>query len=120
MQEQAAAINKPLPKPIAAPTPINVSEPEAEEPEYTPLDAALDQISGLQSELVIARMGDIPEEQKTQAAERFVELEAYIKTLEAALKAVTNSRDQLMEENSQMKRQMAMQRKEIDKLKKTS
>ena len=114
MQEQAAAINKPLPRPAAKPAPV--VETEAEAPDYTELDAARDLISGLQSELVVARMGDIPEDQKAQAAERIAVQDAYIKTLEATLKAVTNSRDCLIEERAQMMRQMAMQRKEIGKL----
>lgn len=114
-EEQAAAIHKPAPK--AAPA---VVEPEIEAPpEYTELDAAHDQISELQAELVVARMGDIPEEEKQQAAGLIAELHAEIKTLNASLKAAYLSRDQLMEENAQMKRQMAMQRREIDKLKST-
>ena len=95
-------------------------EPEIEAPpEYTELDAAHDQISELQAELVVARMGDIPEEEKQQAAGLIAELHAEIKTLNASLKAAYLSRDQLLEENAQMKRQMAMQRREIDKLKST-
>ena len=55
-EEQAAAIHKPAPKPAPA-----VVEPEIEAPpEYTELDAAHDQISELQAELVVARMGEIP------------------------------------------------------------
>ena len=114
MQEQAAAISKPTPRPAAKPAPV--VEPEEEAPDYTELDEARDLISGLQSELVVARMGDIPADQKTQAATLIAELKAENKTLEATLKAVTNSRDCLMEERAQMMRQMAMQRKEIGKL----
>lgn len=96
----------------------SVVEPEAEEPpEYTELDAAYDQISELQSELVIARMGDIPEEQKSQAIERIADLQAELKTANAVIKALTNSRDTLQEENAQMKRQMKAQREEIARLK---
>ena len=105
--------------PAAAPaTEPAVVEPEIEAPpEYTELDAAHDQISELQAELVVARMGDITEEEKQQAAGLIAELHAEIKTLNATLAAVTLSRDTLMEERAQMLRQMAMQRKEIDKLK---
>ena len=118
-EEQAAAIHKPAPKQAPKPAPA-VVEPEIEAPpEYTELDAAHDQISDLQAELVVARMGDIPEEEKQQAAGLIAELHAEIKTLNASLKAAYLSRDQLMEENAQMKRQMAMQRREIDKLKST-
>ena len=113
-EEQAAAIHKPAPK--AAPA---VVEPEIEAPpEYTELDAAHDQISELQAELVVARMGDIPEEEKQQAAGLIAELHAEIKTLNATLAAVTLSRDTLMEERAQMLRQMKAQRAEIDRLRK--
>lgn len=115
--EQAAAIHKPAPK-KAAPAPAPVVEPEAEDPpEYTALDAAHDQINELQADLVVARMGDIPEEQKTQAAERIAALQAEINTLTATLAAVQLSRDSLMEERVQMLRQMKAQRAEIDRLK---
>ena len=114
-EEQAAAIHKPAPKPAPA-----VVEPEIEAPpEYTELDAAHDQISDLQAELVVARMGDIPEEEKQQAAGLIAELHAEIKTLNATLAAVTLSRDTLMEERAQMLRQMKAQRSEIDRLKST-
>ena len=99
------------------PAPAEV-EPEIEAPpEYTELDAAHDQISELQAELVVARMGDIPEEEKQQAAGLIAELHAEIKTLNATLAAVTLSRDTLMEERAQMLRQMKAQRAEIDRLK---
>ena len=95
-------------------------EPEIEAPpEYTELDAAHDQISELQAELVVARMGDITEEEKQQAAGLIAELHAEIKTLNATLAAVTLSRDTLMEERAQMLRQMKAQRAEIDRLKST-
>lgn len=102
----------------AAAKPALVMEPATEEPpDYTELDAAHDLISELQSDLVIARMGDIPEEEKSQAATFIAELRAEIKTLSATLKATCLSRDSLMEEATQMKRQMQMQRDEIKKLK---
>ena len=113
----AKAAKKDKPAPKAAPA---VVEPEIEEPpEYTELDAAHDQISELQAELVVARMGDIPEEEKQQAAGLIAELHAEIKTLNATLAAVTLSRDTLMEERAQMLRQMKAQRAEIDRLKST-
>lgn len=119
--EQAAAIAKPTPKPTpkpAAPKPAPVVEPEIEAPpDYTELDALRDQVSELQNDLVVARMGDVPEEEKQQAAELLAELRAELKTLNATLTAAYLSRDQLMEENAQMKTQMAMQRREIARLK---
>ncbi len=113
MEDQAAALHKPAPKPISK----AVVDAEEDQDDYTALDAAHDQISELQSELVVARMGDVTDDDKKQAAALIAELHAEVKTLSATLKAVTLSRDSLMEESTQMKRQMQMQRKEIDKLK---
>jgi len=95
-----------------------VVEPEAQEPpDYSELDAAHDQITELQSALVVANMGDATDDDKQQAATLIAELRAEVKTLTATLKAAYLSRDSLMEENTQLKRQCQMQRKEIDKLK---
>ena len=108
------------PKPAVAPKPVTpapVAEPESEAPpEYTELDAAHDQISGLQDALAVATMGDISDEDKAQAATLIAELRARIKTLEATLKAVTTSRDTYMNENAELRKQITRQRKEIDKL----
>lgn len=117
-EQNTANIGRAAPAAAAAPVPAPVVEPEAEAPpEYTELDAFRDQVSDLQNDLVIARMGDIPDEEKQQAATLIAELRAEVKTLTATLKAAYLSRDSLMEERVQMQRQMAMQRKEIDKLK---
>ena len=116
--EQAAAIASGKPaKPAPAVKPVVVEPDTQAPPDYSELDATQDQISDLQADLVVARMGNIPEEDKQQAATHIAELRAEVKTLTATLKAVTLSRDSLMEETTQMKRQMQMQRKEIDKLK---
>ncbi len=101
----------------APPPPPPVVEPEHEAPpEYTELDAAHDQISGLQDALAVATMGDISDEDKAQAATLIAELRARIKTLEATLKAVTTSRDTYMNENAELRKQITRQRKEIDKV----
>lgn len=92
-------------------------EPVAEAPPvYSELDRAHDQIADLQAALAIATMGDVSEEDKQQAATLIAELRADLKTANAELSAVKSSRDFLMEENTQMKRQMALQRREIEKL----
>ena len=94
--EQAAAIVKPLPKPIAKPAPVVEAEPEA--PDYTELDAAHDQIQDLQAALVVANLSSADSEDQAQAATLIAELRAHIKTLEAALKAVTTSRNTFQNE----------------------
>lgn len=113
--------SKPTP---VAPPPAQVVEPETEAPpDYTELDAALDANNELLIENDRLRAAnavmhmDGTEEEKQQAAALLAEKDAYIKTLEATNRALVLSRDSLMEETSQMKRQMAMQRKEIERLK---
>ncbi|CDS51105.1 hypothetical protein [Polaromonas sp. CG9_12] len=118
LDEQAAALHKPAPKPAKPAKPTPVVEPETEVPaDYTELDALREHVGDLQADLVVARMGDIPEEEKLQAETLIADLRAEVKSLTATLKAAYLARDSLMEENAQMKRQMQMQRKEIDKLK---
>ena len=95
---------------------LKVVQTEEAPPEYTELDAAHDQISGLQDALAVATMGDVSDEDKTQAATLMSELRARIKTLEATLKAVTLSRDTYMNENAELRKQITRQRKEIDKV----
>lgn len=126
-EQQAAAIHKPAPKPPAtaksapaapAPAPAPALEPtEPPAPEYTELDAARDQIADLQAALALASLGDIPESDRTQAAELIQQLQGEVKGLSAQLRAVTSSRDFLMQENTQMKQQLAAQRREIERLK---
>jgi hypothetical protein len=101
-----------------------VAEPETEAPaDYTELDAANDLVSELRinndelrAAVAVNNMAGTDEE-KQQAVVLIAEQAAEIKTLTATNRALTLSRDSLMEEAVQMKRQMAMQRKEIDKLK---
>ena len=122
MAEQAAALHKPAPKPPAKPAPV--VEPIAEEPEdYTELDAVKESLSAvieqndrLNDRLAVAAL-HATEEERAAAHTTILALRAENKTLTATLRAVTLSRDSLMEETNQMKKQMAMQRKEIDKLK---
>ena len=118
MAEQAAALHKPAPK--------TVVEPVAEEPpEEAELDAVKEALSILNEEndrlndkLAVAQL-DATEEEKSAAHTTILALRAENKTLIATNRALILSRDSLMEEVVQMKRQMAMQRKEIDKLKNT-
>jgi hypothetical protein len=99
----------------APPPPAAQAEPTP--PEYTELDAARDQIADLQAALALANMGDVPEADRSQAAELIEQLQSDVKGLTAQLRAVTSSRDFLMQENAQMKQQLAAQRREIDRLK---
>lgn len=104
------------------PAPAVEPEPEAP-PDYNELDATKEALSVISEEndrlsdrLAIAAF-EATDEERSAAHDTLVALRAENKTLIATLRAVTLSRDSLMEENSQMKRQMQMQRKEIDKLK---
>ncbi len=84
--------------------------------EYTELDAAKDQIEGLQDALAVANIGSADPEEAAQAKNLIAELRSHIKTLEATLKAVKISRDGFQNQVAEMQRQINRQRREIDKL----
>jgi TPP-dependent trihydroxycyclohexane-1,2-dione (THcHDO) dehydratase len=56
---------------------------------------------------------DATEEEKLAASALIADLRAQIKTLTEELRGVKISRDTYMNENAQMKRQLAMQRKQL-------
>ena len=84
------------------------------EPQYTPLDAAHDQIGELQSALAVANI-EGSEKDKDQAKDLITTLRAEIKTLTETLKAVTISRDTLQNELAAMKRHNISLQKKLDK-----
>lgn len=100
-----------------------INDAQEQPEEYTELDAARDLISELQIEVhrltdrLAVECYDVSEDEKTEASRIIAELRAEVQSLTAQLAAVTISRDTYMEENAQMKAQMKMQRREIDKLK---
>ncbi len=98
-----------------APAP-NPEQQEPDQPEYTPLDEALDTIAGLQDQLALANSGDLSDEDKCQASDLISRLREEVRVLTLKLKAVTASRDQYQTENGELKKQIARQRREIDKL----
>ena len=118
---QTASIGKPA-APAAKPAPV--MEPIAEEPEdYTELDAVKDSLSAvieqndrLNDRLAVAVL-DATEEERAAAHTTILALRAENKTLTATNRALILSRDSLMEDVVQLKKQCLMQRKEIDKLK---
>ena len=111
--DKAAEIaNLPIKEQAAAIKAAEIKAPP--EPQYTPLDAAHDQIGELQIALAIAHMVG-SEKDKDQATDLIVELRAEIKTLTETLKAVTISRDTLMNENAALKRHNVSLQKKIDK-----
>lgn len=120
--EQAAAIDKPLPKP-APPVALAVQPNPELPPDHSELDAMKEALSVISDEndrlndrLAVAAMAGT-EEERNLAQETIESLRKEVSNLQINLKAVTLSRDFLMEQSVQMQRQMAMQRKEIEKLK---
>ena len=102
------------PKPAMVVVPATVIKPEDQ---YTELDAKNDQIADLQSMLAVANLGTVAEGDKDQAKNLIAELRAEIKTLRATLKVVTTSRDGLMNELAQVKRQCIAQQRELKRFK---
>jgi hypothetical protein len=88
-----------------------------QEPEYSELDAARDQISELQDMLAVANLHSTNTEEQAQAASNIAFYVKENKSLLAQLDAVTKSRDAYITENASMKRVMAAQRRELDQLK---
>lgn len=69
----------------------------------------------LNDRLAIESM-EASDEEKRAATETIAELRAKVKTLESELSAVKASRDGYMRENAQLKKQVVMQRKQLDKV----
>lgn len=85
----------------------------ATEDDYTEADELRDQVAGLQDILAVR---GAPEEERETTEKLVFGMREQINTLTATLNAVTASRDGLMRTNAQLMKQVAMQRKEIDKL----
>ena len=115
-RQQAAALDKPLPKPEPANAPKIAIAPLALVEEYSELDAARDQIEALQDALAVANIGSANSDEAAQAKNLIAELRAHIKTLEATLKAVKTSRDGFQNQVAELQKQINRQRREIDKL----
>ncbi len=120
VSKAAETINPPTPKtppptPASAPAPAD-DQQAAPQHEYSELDAAHDQIKGLQDELAVACMCSTNDDEREQAANMVADLRQQIKTLEATLKAVKLSRDTAFSENAELRKQVLRQRREISKL----
>lgn len=111
----SVAPTKPTPV-VAANAPQIAVPPLTLVEEYTELDAARDQIEGLQDALAVANIGSADPEEAAQAKNLIAELRAHIKTLEATLKAVKISRDGFQNQVAELQKQINRQRREIDKL----
>jgi hypothetical protein len=70
--------------------------------------------AALLDKLAVASM-DGTEEEKQAAANTLEELRSQIKTMEAELRAVKNSRDQLQAKNAELIKQVAYWRKQAEK-----
>lgn len=114
-EKQAAAIANPVSKPAKAPA------PQAHDNDHK-LDDAAQTIRELSNEndqlrdrLAVEQM-DASEEAKSEAAATIAEMRDRIKALEAELDAVKSSRDGFQRENAELKKQIAMNQKQIKKL----
>lgn len=103
--QQAEAIDRPLPK-LAF-----MAEDE------DPISILSEENDRLNDRLAVVAMDATPEE-RAAAGDTIAGLRSEVKTLTATLAAVTASRDSYMAENSELKRQCASQKKQLDKLKK--
>ncbi len=88
---------------------------EEDPPVYTALDEAMDTVRELQDALALANSGDLSDEDKTQAADLIARLREENRILTLELKAMTAARDGFMTQVAELKKQCAMQRKELDR-----
>ena len=101
----------------APPPPAPVVEPEIEAPpEYTELDAARDQIEELQAMLAVANLGSADPAERLEASNLIAELRTEVRQMRVNLKAVTTSRDGLMNELTMVKRQCVSLQSQLKKL----
>lgn len=107
------------PKPVKPrPAPAPAIDPAIVEK----LDEAQEAVSVLSEEndrlndRLAVQLMDASDEERKAAAETIAELRARVKTLESELSAVKASRDGYMRENAQLKKQVAMQRKQLGKV----
>lgn len=107
------------PKPVKPrPAPAPAIDPAIVEK----LDEAQEAVSVLSEEndrlndRLAVQLMDASDEERKAAAETIAELRARVKTLESELSAVKASRDGYMRENAQIKKQVAMQRKQLGKV----
>jgi len=105
VKKAAETTKKKTTKPAAKPTPVASAPVIASEDVYTELDAAQDQIQDLQAMLAVANLGEVAPEDKDQAKNLIAELQEENRKLRINLKAVTTSRDTLMNELNMVKRQ---------------
>lgn len=89
---------------------------ESEADEYTALDAANDQIEDLQAALAVANMNSQNSEEQAQAATLISELRNEVRKLSVNMRAVTQSRDSLMNELAMVKNQCVKAQALVKKL----
>lgn len=98
---------------------------EQEEPEYDPEEDRLqenaDLIEDMEQEILRLKdalaCGQLPDDEEiSTAAEIITDLRKQVKTLEATLSAVQSSRDGLLVQNAELKKQCASQRNQLKKL----
>lgn len=116
-----SGILKPAPT-LKVENPISVENPEKndacaenQEPEYTELNQAHEQIEDLQN-IVAAGFMATTDEDRASGLKLLADLRKEIKTLRATLAATESQRDSYMREIGELKRQCAMQVKKIKKL----
>lgn len=119
---QAEKDSKPAAKAKTTSKPNKATVPTIDPVAAEKLDEAQQAVSVLSEEndrlndrLAVQAMSATDEE-RAAAAETIAELRAKVKTLEAELQAVKASRDGYMRENAQLKKQVTMQRKQLDKV----
>lgn len=105
------AVKESKPAPV-----VQISEPVPPQDTYTELDAARDQIEELQAMLAVANLGSADPAERLEASNLIAELRTEVRQMRVNLKAVTTSRDGLMNELTMVKRQCVSLQSQLKKL----
>ena len=118
VKPREAAAPAPAPAPRQLPT-SGDNSPREDAPDERERDDVMvelaEEVQRLSDRLAVEAM-DATEEEKTLAADTIAELRTQVASLEVQLRAVQGVRDQLMQENAELKRQCLSQQRRLKKL----
>ena len=103
------------PAPVVAPNPVNEDDYDMLSELKETVVSLADENTALKDRLAVAVI-DGTQEEKTAALDTIESLRAEVKRLEIEVRALTDSRNSYQRENAELKRQCAMQRRQLEKL----
>lgn len=111
-QQQAKAIDKPLPKAEKFTQPVHDTSADELQESAQAIESLSEEVEVLKAELAVKHM-DATGEEKSQAATLIAQLRAELKTANAELDAMRASRDGLQRENRELMKQCAIYQRQL-------